>query len=293
MKTTNTNKLQKIALIAVTSLFAVSFTYNINQSKKTNEILKIVEVTPKEKTNIVSQLEELKVNYANAIAEKTSISNELISERNKAIGLIAKLKLVENSNTELMAYKESFLELNEKMEVLLKEVANLKVQNKSLVNELNNTQQKLDVAINSNDELEGKNDALTKSVSKASKLVVLNLKATSFKLNGMKQVETEKAKKSNLVKLNFTIAENKVIKPGDKVFFVQIIDNNSNVVGDKKIIKYHNSNLAYTASKIVNFKNETSNVSLDVPVANLTTGSYFVSVFFQGELLSKTSLALN
>ena len=293
MEIKNANGLQKASLLIISLLFIGSVAYNIKQTNKSKEILKIVEVSPTEKLKIISQLEDLKVSYTDAIAEKTTISRELIIEKAKADDLIKKLKLTTNDNTALLGYKKMYLQLNEKMKILLKEVADLKSENNSLSLERDDTQKKLDNAVLLNEELESKNDILNKTVSKASKLVVMGLKANAYKQSSSgNQSETDRAKRANIMKVNFTVAENKVVKTGDKVFFIQIIDNNSNVVGDRKVINYKNSNLIYTASKIVSYKNETTTAIVDVPVVNLVSGVYFVNVFSQGELVSKTTVDL-
>ncbi len=290
----NTHSLQKITLLSISLLLIGSVVYNFKQFKSSNEILKIVEVSPKEKLIIINQLESLKVSYTNAIEEKTSISNQLIVEKNKADELINKLKLANDDKLQLLEYKKLYLQLSEKMKVLLKEVAELKNQNTSLTVERDDVQKKLEIAVNANDELSIKNDELNKTVVKASKLVLTNLKAMAFKVSSQgKQTETDRAKKANIIKINFSITENSVVKSGDKVFFIQIMDSKSDVLGDKKIINYKNSNLTYTASKIINYKNETVATFLDVPVDKLNSGTYFVNVFFRGDLISKTSIDLN
>ncbi len=294
MDNKTTNSFQKIALLLISLLFVGSVAYNYKQSESNKEILKIVAVTPKEKLKIIDQLESLKVSYTNAIEEKTSISNQLIIEKNKADDLIEKLKVTTNDNLQLLEYKKLFLQLNEKMKVLLKEVAELKNQNSSLTVERDDVQKKLEIAVNENDQLSLKNDELNKTVVKASKLIITDLKASAFKVSSQgKQTETNKAKRVNVIKINFSLTENNVVKSGDKVFFIQIMDSKSDVLGDKKIINYRNSNLAYTASKIINYKNETVTTFLDVPVDKLNSGTYFVNLFYRGDLISKTSIDLN
>ncbi len=294
MNTKTNHSFQKIALLLICILFIGSLAYNFKQLERNKEILKIVAVSPKEKLKIINQLESLKVSYTNAIEEKTTISNQLIDEKNKVTDLIIKLKQTTNDNLQLLEYKKLYLQLNEKMKVLLKEVAELKNQNTSLTVERDDVQKKFENAVNENDQLSIKNDELNKTVLKASKLIITNLKASAFKVSSQgKQTETERAKRANIIKINFSLTENKIVKSGDKVFFIQIMDDKSDVLGDKKIINYRNSNLTYTASKIINYKNETVSTFLDVPVTKLNSGTYFINVFYRGELISKTSVDLN
>jgi len=66
---------------------------------------------------------------------------------------------------------------------------------------------------------------LAKTVEIASKLSVLNLKTSAYKLKSSgKQIETDKASRVDVLKISFTIAENRVAKSGDKTYYVQVID---------------------------------------------------------------------
>jgi hypothetical protein len=55
---------------------------------------------------------------------------------------------------------------------------------------------------------------LSKTVEKARRLTVLNLKTSAYKKRTT--IETEKAVEQTFFKISFTIAENSVAKSGDK-----------------------------------------------------------------------------
>ena len=132
-----------------------------------------------------------------------------------------------------------------------------------------------------------------KTVEVASKLTVSNLKTAAYKLRSSgKQIETEKARKADVLKISFTIAENKVAKKGDKTYYVQVIDSKNNVLGEKKTESFGSNSLTYSFETTVKYENKSVNVTQDLPGQNFEKGTYFVNVFDKGELVSKSSFSL-
>jgi hypothetical protein len=59
---------------------------------------------------------------------------------------------------------------------------------------------------------------------------------SAFKVKLRNKSETDKARRADMLKVSFTIAENQFAKSGDKTYYVQVIDSKNNVLGDKKIM---------------------------------------------------------
>ena len=146
---------------------------------------------------------------------------------------------------------------------------------------------------NYNQVLVGQNEELAKTVEKGSKLAITNLKTGAYKLRSSgKQIATEKASRTDMLKINFTIAENKIAKSGDKVYYVQVIDSKNNVLGDKATANFGDSNLTYSFTTTVKYENKTVEVSEQLKGKDFAKGTYFVNVFDKAELVSKTSFSL-
>jgi myosin heavy subunit len=252
----------------------------------------IVKITS-EKESIMKDLEELKSSYDAAIAENTSMSDELIAEREKVVNLIADLKKSKGDAASLRKYKDQYYALETKMKGLMKENEVLKQQNASLTNERDSTIVVLGETKKYNEVLIGQNEDLAKTVEVASQLTVLNLKTAAYKLkNSGKQIETDKASRADVLKISFTIAENKVAKSGDKDYYVQVIDSKNNVLGDKKTESFGDKSLTYSFITTVKYENKTVNVSQDLTGSDFGKGTYFVNVFDKGNLVSKSSFSL-
>jgi chromosome segregation ATPase len=242
---------------------------------------------------MIKKLEELNSNYDAALAENTSMTDELMAEKERVVKLIAELKSSKGDNTSLRKYKDQYKVLEEKMKSMMQEVTVLKQENQQLTTNLESTKVDLDDSKKYNEVLVGQNEELAKTVEKGSKLTVTNLKTASYKVKSSgKQIETDKASKTDILKVSFTIAENKIAKSGDKTYYVQVIDANNNVLGDKATISFGDTSLTYSFTTSVKYENKTVEVSEQLPGKDFTKGTYFVNVFDKGELVSKSSFSL-
>ena len=140
---------------------------------------------------MLSDLQKLKATYDAAIAENTTMSDELIAEREKVVGLMAQLEKSKGDVTSMAKYKQQFLALQTKMKSLMQEVDVLKAQNQKLTTNLDSTNVVLTDSKNYNQVLVGQNEELSKTVEKGSKLSVLNLRTGAYKMRSSgKQIET-------------------------------------------------------------------------------------------------------
>jgi hypothetical protein len=207
--------------------------------------------------------------------------------------LMAQLEKAKGDAGALKKYKDQYKALETKMKTLMMEVETLKGENQKLAKNLDSTAVVLQDSKNYNQVLVGQNEQLSKTVEKASKLSVLNLKTAAYKQkNSGKQIETDKASRADILKINFTIAENAVAKSGDKNYYVQIIDSKSNVLGDKETVSFGSQSLTYSFIAKVKYENKTVDVSQDLPGKSFEKGTYFVNIFDKGELVSKSSFTL-
>ncbi len=292
MENQKNNSLKAIILVLVLLLLGSLF-YIFKLTTDTQNLETKVTAVATEKDNILKDLQELKATYDAAIAENTSMSDELIAEREKVVQLMAQLEKAKGDASAMRKYKEQYKSLETKIKSLIQEVEVLKGENQKLTKNLDSTTVVLQDSKNYNQVLVGQNEELTKTVEKASKLSVLNLKTAAYKQRSSgKQIETDKASRADVLKISFTIAENAVAKSGDKTYYVQVIDAKNNVLGDKETTTFGSQSLTYSFQAKVKYENKTVNVSQDLPGKNFEKGSYFVNIFDKGELVSKTSFTL-
>jgi hypothetical protein len=277
-----------IAILAILLIGSLVYIYKMTADAK--QVQTELTKTVSEKELVMKDLQELKATYDAAIAENTSMSEELVKERDKVVKLMNDL---DKSKGDLSKYKAQYLKLESNMKVLMAENEGLKVQNKTLTAQRDSTVVVLGESKKYNEVLVGQNEELAKTVEKGSKLSVLNMKTAAYKIRSSgKQIETDKAGRVDVLKISFTIAENQIAKSGDKEYYVQVIDSKNNVLGDKQTVNFEEKSLTYSFISKVKYENKTVNVSEDLPGKDFEKGTYFVNVFDKNELVSKTSFTL-
>lgn len=293
MENQKSNNSLKAIILALSVLLLGSLFYIFKLTTETKTLQTEVSSTKTEKENVLKDLQELKTTYDAAIQENTSMSDELIAEREKVVGLMAQLEKSKGDASSMAKYKQQFLGLQTKMTSLMQQVDVLKKENTTLTTNLDSTKVVLTDSKNYNQVLVGQNEELSKTVEKGSKLSILNLKTGAYKLRSSgKQIETDKASRVDILKISFTIAENSIAKSGDKTYYIQVIDGKNNVLGDKATISFGDKTLTYSFTSTVKYENKTVEVTQDLPGKSFEKGTYFVNVFDKGDLVSKSSFTL-
>ncbi|CAD0005333.1 MAG TPA: hypothetical protein VF465_10115 [Flavobacterium sp.] len=291
MENPNKNNSSLKAVIAVLAVLLIgSLVYIFKLSSDSDGVKTELTHTLTEKESVMKDLQELKATYDAAIAENTSMSDELIQERDKVVALMDDLN---KSKGDVSKFKSQVQGLQTKMKTLVAENDELKKQNGVLTVQRDSTIVVLGESKKFNEVLVGQNEALAKTVEKGSKLSVLNTKTAAYKLRSSgKQIETDKASRADVLKISFTIAENQIAKSGDKSYYVQVIDSKNNVLGDKKTESFGDNSLTYSFKTTVQYENKSVNVSEDLPGKDFEKGTYFINIFDNDELVSKTSFSL-
>jgi len=279
------------AIIAVLAVLLIgSLVYIFKLSSDTEVVKTELTTSMTEKESVMKDLQELKATYDAAIAENTSMSDELIQERDKVVALMDDLN---KSKGDVSKYRSQVQAMQGKMKTLVAENDELKKQNGVLTVQRDSTITVLGESKKYNEVLVGQNEELAKTVEKGAKLSVLNTKTAAYKLRSSgKQIETDKASRADVLKVSFTIAENQIAKSGDKTYYVQVIDAKNNVLGEKKTENFGDNSLTYSFKTTVKYENKTVNVSEDLPGKDFAKGTYFINVYDNDELVSKTSFNL-
>ena len=285
----NTNLKVIIGILAFLLVASLAYMYKMSSDAKNTQTTLV-----DEKSKVMSELEALKVSYDKAIAENTSMSDELIAERDKVVKLMADLEKSKGDVASLRKFKDQAVAFQNKNKELLMQVDDLKKQNATLTVQRDSVGTVLDESKKYNQVLIGQNEELSKTVEKGSKLSVLNLKTAAYKLRSSgKQIATDKASRADILKVKFTIAENSIAKSGDRTYYVQVIDSKNNVLGNKETLPFGDQSLTYSFSKVVPYENKSVDVTEDLPGKDYAKGTYFVNIFDdKGEGVSKSSFIL-
>jgi len=114
------------------------------------------------------------------------------------------------------------------------------------------------------------------------------IKRTSGKL-----IPTERAKRTDKIRVCFTVAKNPLVKSGDKELYVQVIDPKNNVLGLNEQVTFGEKTFSYSTISKFNYENANLNVCEFVTFLNeFETGRYTVKVFNKKDLVSTSEFTL-
>lgn len=295
MENERNNSSLKAIVVVLALLLAGSLAYIFKMTTDSKKMQTELTKEKSEKVTFLTELEDLKTTYDKALEDNTTLSDDLEAEREKVINLIADLKKSKGDAVSMRKYRDQYNNLNAKMKTLIAENNMLKKQNQVLTTERDSTIVVLGEQKRFNDTLVVQNENLAKTVEKASKLSIMNLRTQAIKVrNSGKQVDTDKASRADQLKVCFAIAANAVAKSGNKTYYVQVIDSKNNVLGEKKTQNFDDMTLTYSFTTNVAYDNKAVDVCefLDGKGRDFEKGTYYVNIFDQSELVSKTSFSL-
>ena len=106
---------------------------------------------------------------------------------------------------------------------------------------------------------------------------------------------TKKAKKTQKIRVCFTVSENAIAKQEMKTIYLQLIDKNGVVLQNKKdfIINILQEEIKYTASSEFEYKNIELAHCIEWERINvLLAGEYLINLFFEENLIGQTTFSL-
>ena len=115
MENQKNNSSLKSLIIVLSVLFALSLVYIYKLTTDVNSTETKLTTTLSEKDQVMKDLKDLKTTYDAAIAENTTMSDELIAEREKVVALMANLKKSSGDVASMAKYKKQYLALESKM----------------------------------------------------------------------------------------------------------------------------------------------------------------------------------
>ena len=283
----------KVALGIAVVLFLGTGFYTMNLYKKSNDTQK--ELT-EEKQLVMNDLNAMAKQYDEAISENTVANSNLVEARERIQGLIDSLKISETNVKSLWRYKKKYQSLQQEMDVLLAQNDSLRVENSYLATSLDSTRVRLEERNIFTDSLLVQNTALAEVVENASVLNTVGLKGFGvIERTSGKLIPTERASRTDKIRVCFTVAKNALVQAGDQELYVQVIDPKNNTLGLNEQVQFEEKTLNYSIISKFNYENGSLNICEFVASKgenNFEKGRYIVNVFNAKDLVSSSEFTL-
>ncbi len=292
MTTQNNNLTLKILIGVLGALLLILgiFTYKFYNEEKQNKA-----ILQQEKDLIESELGELITKYDNAIALNEVMDDHLLKAKERIVVLLDSVKDNDANLALISRYRREVGKLKKERERLFKLADSLTTANTQLATDLDSTSVALNKRIIYSDSLQTQNAQLAEIVERGSALTAANIKAEGVRVrNSGKISSSTKASKAEKVRVCFTLSPNKLTEKGDKELFVQVINPENNLIGDKVSVNFDDAILTYSGRNQVFYENDALDVCVLVDAAEgeLVKGNYVVNLFSGPRMISNTQFEL-
>jgi hypothetical protein len=285
----------KILIIALTILLFGLIGYTFYNNNDHKEAIKFLQ---DEKEQIIGNLTAMEEKYDIAIASNTSLSDSLTMEKEKIAILKDSVENLKTINSSVLRrYRGQLANLEKTNSRLLDEVDSLKMSNNVLTEEKDSINSQLTIQTTYNDTLVAQNMELARKVEIGGAINVENVQVTAMKMrtNG-KYTETNKAQKTDAIKVAFRLIENEIATPGDKEAFIVLRNPSGQVINAKGTFDIADGTEAkYTDQTVINYENADLDVVMLVERKGdkYEKGSYPIEVYVEGKLVGSASVELN
>ena len=293
MKThSNNNNRAKIliGLLVVLLVSLAGYTYTLIQQNK--ETVLFLEA---DKAEVQKELEALVVSYNEILQDNKLKDKDLIAARDRIIVLLDSVKNYKANLSIITRYKAQVRGLKNERTQLFKRADSLLVVTQRLAIEKDSTTAVLVKTIKVVDSVTTANTQLFNSLEKGALIGITNLDATAIiDRKGGKIKQTKRASRADKIRVCYTIAPNTLAQAGDRVLYVQVINPDNNIIGDKLNITFGQDLLTYSKSEIVFYENKALDVCAIVGTTgqDVLKGLYTINIFDAQRQIGSTTLML-
>ena len=259
-----------------------------------SEMEEMVEVFTEEKQTLMTEFQDLYLDYDSLKNQNTDLNDKLDLERERIAQLKEELQTVKATNARRI--KELQAELTTMRTVMrsfVYQIDSLNQRNIQLTNENKDMRTKVAQVQQSYKQLEKEKESLNEQVVIASRLEASGIVAEGLTY---KEKKTTNYKKVNKIKVSFKIAKNVTAKVGMRNIYLRITrpDNQLLMHSKSDTFTYESATLNYSAMRAVEYGGEEASyyIVYDVDSGELMEGTYDVEIFCDGERIGQKTFNL-
>ena len=279
-----------IGLLVVLLVSLAGYTYTLIQQNK--ETVLFLEA---DKAEVQKELEAIVVSYNEILQDNELKDKELIAARDRIVVLLDSVKNYKANLSIINRYKAQVRGLKNERTQLFKRADSLLIVTQRLAIEKDSTTAVLNKTIKVVDSVTTANTQLFNSLEKGALIGITNLDATAIIVRkGGKIKQTKRASRADKIRVCYTIAPNTLAQAGDRVLYVQVINPENNIIGDKSNITFGQDLLTYSKSESVFYENKALDVCAIVGTAgqDVLKGLYTINIFDAQRQIGSTTLML-
>ena len=272
----------------------------VNEKSKVVNTITISEKILVEKNTVEVDLVNLQKDYQNLQTNDAAMQLDIDAKRARIEVLIKEASRHKGDATIISKLKIEMQTLRSIMQSYVRTIDSLNTLNQTLVAEKKTVLKQLGSEKEKQSILIKEKDELKSTIAKGSILSCFNIsaKAVLYKRGGKKESETNKARKTEKIKVSFSLGENKIAKAGEKTIYVRIMTPDGKELAksydDNCRFNFNQSSGYFAGKETLNYANaELIGVTYCEGQGEYVPGNYIIEITCDGVVIGNTSLKLD
>ena len=244
-----------------------------------------------EKDHVLFDLEKLRFSYDTLNTENALIIAEIADQRAQIDGLVQQVR---NGNWSLSRAKKEAETLRTIMKGYVATIDSLNQLNLALIDENDQMRARVEEVQERNANLVVRQQNMEDIISTGQTLQAAESSASGIRLlsNG-KQRESNRAARADMIRVCFTLLENKIATPGNKTLHLQVITEGGAILSGSQTESTSDSQVAISATRQLDYANERLEACVFfMPIEPLSEGIYAISILEGSVKIGEAQLVL-
>jgi len=287
-------------IIGLTTTNVITIWLLVNEKSKVANTITISEKILVEKNTVEVDLLDLQKDYQNLQTNDAAMQLDIDAKRERIEELIKEVAKHKGDATIISKLKKETQTLRSIMQSYVRTIDSLNTLNQTLVAEKKTVLKQLGSEKEKQSVLIKEKDELKSTIAKGSILSCFNIsaKAVLYKRGGKKESETNKARKTEKIKVSFSLGENKIAKAGEKTIYVRIMTPDGKELAksydDNCRFNFNQSSGYFAGKETLNYANaELIGVTYCEGQGEYVPGNYIIEITCDGVVIGNTSLKLD
>ena len=287
-------------IIGLTTTNVITIWLLVNEKSKVANTITISEKILVEKNTVEVDLLDLQKDYQNLQTNDAAMQLDIDAKRERIEELIKEAAKHKGDATIISKLKKEMQTLRSIMQSYVRTIDSLNTLNQTLVAEKKTVLKQLGSEKEKQSVLIKEKDELKSTIAKGSILSCFNIsaKAVLYKRGGKKESETNKARKTEKIKVSFSLGENKIAKAGEKTIYVRIMTPDGKELAksydDNCRFNFNQSSGYFAGRETLNYANaELNGVTYCEGQGEYVPGNYIIEITCDGVVIGNTSLKLD
>jgi hypothetical protein len=274
----------------------------VEENKEMNRILINENIlSGSESNDLKSNLKLMLTSYDSLEASNTMAVDSIDQQREKIKSLLGKINNLNNKSKKdwrkIFKLQKEAETLRGIMKGYIHTIDSLNTLNINLSNSLTEKTRTLNKVNYQNKEFKEQNKELKEKVLMGAVLQAGNITVNAIRIrNSGTQSETTRASRTEMIKVCYTLVENKLAKSGDKTIYLRVLTKSGELLSSEipmKSTNFKKEAVEMSSKRTINYQNQNTDMCIfHELIKEITPGNYTVEIYNEGYLIGESSFSL-